>query len=193
MYKRVHSPHSPLMPLSPMAVELRPHLVGTTSASNFLSPGMAMKRGRIRRSFTPCHPNMVISPPSVSPIQKQSLQKKCATPDIGLRKPMVTQSAKTSIKLVRSSVRCAFIIYSLKFVAYVRFSLRFNRIVVFSILLTLTLTHTERRRSVHGNVRCNRWAHCDAPYFHRDRLSPITKSIRRTLVRKRQATSSSGC
>ncbi|XP_055323387.1 uncharacterized protein LOC129578603 [Sitodiplosis mosellana] len=101
LYKRLHTPNSPLLPLSPMPM---------ASPSMFLSPYTTSIRSR--RSFTPSHLNM-LPPPSVSPIQATILsaknkQRKPAmqtTPDQMLECSLVMSSVKKSMKKVRSTAR----------------------------------------------------------------------------------------
>lgn len=107
MYKRVRTPNSPLMPLSPMATNMEANVNIKTPTHNFLSPSLALPRNRIRRSFTPCNSNIAMSPPSVSPIVK----RKYATPQNSPSNKVVRRSANTSIKILRSSVRCLYKIH----------------------------------------------------------------------------------
>lgn len=108
LYKRLHTPNSPLLPLSPMCPNVSP--------SMYLSPYTTSIRSR--RSFTPNHLN-VLPPPSLSPIQAGILssKKKLHIPYVSTKRPSsperrssnyVVSSTKKSMKKVRSSVRFAF-------------------------------------------------------------------------------------
>lgn len=103
LYKRVYTPNSPLMPLSPM--------YPIASPSMFLSPYTTSIRSR--RSFTPNHLN-VLPPPSLSPIQAGILSNKRKLrdpfePERRLnRTTTVLSSSQKNMKKVRSSVRFIF-------------------------------------------------------------------------------------
>lgn len=100
LYTRVHTPNSPLLPLSPMP------------SSAFLSPYTASLGSR--RSFTPNHLN-ILPPPSLSPIRAGILSNKRKSCDLHqnsnsseseFKRPLpVPSSTQKSMKSVRSSAR----------------------------------------------------------------------------------------
>lgn len=108
MYTRVHTPNSPLLPLSPMP------------SSKFLSPYITSLGSR--RSFTPNHLN-ILPPPSLSPIRggKSSIKRKSCdlhddpkTSESKFKRPLpvpVQSSEQKSMKKVRSSVRLIWFIW----------------------------------------------------------------------------------
>lgn len=104
MYKRIRTPNSPLMPLSPMSANMETNDMIKTPKNHYLPPSLALPTNRVRRSFTPCNSNVALSPPSVSPIVKRHY----ATPQNSPNNKLIKRSANTSIKMLRSSVRCLF-------------------------------------------------------------------------------------
>lgn len=108
MYTRVHTPNSPLLPLSPMP------------SSKFLSPYITSLGSR--RSFTPNHLN-ILPPPSLSPIRggKSSIKRKSCdlhddpkSSESKFKRPLpvpVQSSEQKSMKKVRSSVRLIWFIW----------------------------------------------------------------------------------
>lgn len=118
MFKRLHTPNSPLLPLSPLVRD--DTRLGVSPSGTFLSPSSAMfesnQKNRMRRSFTP-FPLKPMTPLSISPIEAHLLSiksksqngpasiEKSATPDQKLECSLVLSSAKASIKRIRSSAR----------------------------------------------------------------------------------------
>lgn len=115
MYKRIHTPNSPLLPLTPLV---------ETSAKVFLSPKET--RGRLRRSFTPMMATrFCCSPPSISPIHSNiqingssiKFNENLKTPSKKLNYSSISKSANASMKLLRSSARysslCLFMLHTI--------------------------------------------------------------------------------
>ncbi|XP_031618251.1 uncharacterized protein LOC116337648 [Contarinia nasturtii] len=102
LYRRLHTPNSPLVPLSPM--------MPMPSPSMYLTPYTTSIRSR--RSFTPTQLNM-LSPPSVSPIRAALSVKNTnfdqnegnTTPQQKLNCSLVFSSTKKSMKKIRSAAR----------------------------------------------------------------------------------------
>lgn len=110
MYKRIHTPNSPLLPLSPMV----PNGTQLTTTTMALTPIDAIFRNKSRRSFTPALVNR--SPPSVSPIHGISMPNKMksienlkrlqlSTPSKTFGSSSVQKSVNASMKKVHSSAR----------------------------------------------------------------------------------------
>lgn len=113
MYKRIQTPNSPLMPLTPMVSNGK-----TDIKKSFLSPMDANLRCRLRRSFTPIGGSgkFLLSPQSISPIEglsskKNSIEKtelnQCSTPPVQVDCASIAKSSKASMKKLRSSARFA--------------------------------------------------------------------------------------
>lgn len=133
LYTRVHTPNSPLLPLSPLP------------SSTFLSPYIASLGSR--RSFTPNHLN-ILPPPSLSPIRggKLSIKRKSCdlhdeqkSSESKFKRPLpvpVQSSLQKSMKKVRSSARliclCCYI--------SIAFFLRLNSIFDFQSFFVLHFT-----------------------------------------------------
>lgn len=121
MYSRLHTPNSPLLPLTPI---IRNGDIKTPASNMFLTP-LYLQRSHARRSFTPNSFNMM-PPPSVSPIrglQMSSGKHKTleispknnayVTPEENLECSLVLSSAKTSMKRLRSSARLVLLLFFL--------------------------------------------------------------------------------
>lgn len=95
MYKRIHTPNSPLLPLTPLV---------QSSTKICLSPKDTRLRGKLRRSFTPITTGrFCFSPPSISPIRGNGVE--FSTPSKKLNFNSISKSANASMKLLRSSAR----------------------------------------------------------------------------------------